>query len=156
MREIDPALPVGAMRTMEDEMRVTLLPARIGALLLVAFGMLAVLLATIGVYGVTAYLVGQRTMEIGMRSALGATARSVLGLMMRETVVLVLIGLGAGLAAGVALGTLISSWLHGVGALDPVALGGASLIMLAVATAGTWVPARRALAVDPIRALRSE
>lgn len=156
VQAIDPALPIGAMHSMDDDMHISMLPARIGAILLAAFGALALFLATIGVYGVTAYLVGQRTMEIGIRSALGASARSVLGLMMRETIALVLVGLGVGLVAGVALGALVSSWLYGVGALNPVALGGASSLLLAVATAGTWLPARRALAVDPIQALRNE
>jgi len=94
------------MTTFEDDMRLTMLPARVGAALLGAFGVLALFLATLGVYGVTAYLVGQRTSEIGIRSVLGATPRGVLGLMIRETVVLVVVGLALGLAGGIALGTL--------------------------------------------------
>jgi ABC-type antimicrobial peptide transport system permease subunit len=144
------------MTSMEQDMRLTMLPARVGAALLMAFGALALFLATIGVYGVTAYLVGQRTAEIGIRTALGATTRSVLGLMMRDTTVLVLIGLGMGLLAGIGLGAVISGWLYGVGALDPRALGGASSVLLVVALLGIWLPARRALKIDPIRALRAE
>jgi ABC-type lipoprotein release transport system permease subunit len=106
VQEIDPALPLGIMTTFEDDMRLTMLPARVRAALLGAFGVLALFLATLGVYGVTAYLVGQRTSEIGIRSVLGATPRGVLGLMIRETVVLVVVGLALGLAGGIALGTL--------------------------------------------------
>jgi predicted permease len=156
VQEADPALPLGPMTSMEQDMRLTMLPARVGAALLMAFGALALFLATIGVYGVTAYLVGQRTAEIGIRTALGATTRSVLGLMMRDTTVLVLIGLGMGLLAGIGLGAVISGWLYGVGALDPRALGGASSVLLVVALLGIWLPARRALKIDPIRALRAE
>jgi ABC-type antimicrobial peptide transport system permease subunit len=156
VQEADPALPLGAMTTMAQDMRLPLIPAQVGAVLLTAFGLLALCLATIGVYGVTAYLVGQRTAEIGIRTALGATARTVLGLMMRDTAMLVLVGLGMGLLAGIGLGTLISGWLYGVGALDPRALGGASAALLVVALLGIWLPARRALRIDPIRALRAE
>jgi ABC-type antimicrobial peptide transport system permease subunit len=105
---------------------------------------------------VTAYLVGQRTAEIGIRAALGATRNNVLGVMMRETLLLVLIGLGLGVAGGVGLGAVASGWLYGVGALDPLALGSALAVLLTVALIGTWLPARRALKVDPMRALRSE
>jgi putative ABC transport system permease protein len=156
VQEADPALPLGAMTTMAQDMRLTMIPAQVGAVLLTAFGLLALCLATIGVYGVTAYLVGQRTAEIGIRTALGATARTVLGLMMRDTAMLVLVGLAMGLLAGIGLGTLISGWLYGVGALDPRALGGASAALLVVALLGIWLPARRALRIDPIRALRAE
>jgi ABC-type antimicrobial peptide transport system permease subunit len=156
VQAIDPALALGAVATMDDDMRLSLLPTRIGASLLGAFGILALFLATIGVYGVTAYLVGQRTAEIGIRSALGATSRNVLGLMMRDTVKLVLIGLGLGLAGGIGIGAVISGWLFGVKPVDPLALGGASAVLVSVAVLATLVPARRALRVDPIKALRSE
>jgi putative ABC transport system permease protein len=156
VQSLDPALPLPAVTPFAEDMGLALLPARLGALLLGAFGALALFLAAIGVYGVTAYLVGRRSAEIGIRSALGATHRQVLQLMMRETLGLVAIGLALGLAAGIALGKVVSSWLYGVGALDPAALGGAALVLLGVAVAATWIPARRALTVDPIRALRSE
>jgi ABC-type antimicrobial peptide transport system permease subunit len=141
---------------MTDDMGISLLPARLGAGLLGVLGALALFLASPGVYGVTAYLVGQRTAEIGIRSALGATAGNVLRLVMRDTLVLVTVGAGLGLAAGIGVGKLVSSWLYGVGALDPLALGGGVAVLATVALLGTWLPARRALRVDPIRALRSE
>jgi putative ABC transport system permease protein len=153
---IDPGFPLGQVTSMEADMSIALLPARLGALVLGAFGALALLLATIGVYGVTAYLVGQRTQEIGVRAALGATPRNVLALVMRDTVRLVLIGLACGMGGGAAIGVLASSQLYGVGAFDAGAFGGAAAVLLAVAAVGTWVPARRALRIDPIRALRAE
>jgi putative ABC transport system permease protein len=156
VQELDPALPLGVVTRLDDDMRITTLPARIGAAMLSAFGILSLFLATIGVYGVTAYLVGQRIREIGIRTALGASARSVLQLMMRDTVRLVLLGLGIGIAAGMGLGVLISSWLYGVGAFDLVSIGGSALLLMCAAIAGTWLPARRALSVDPLTALRSE
>jgi putative ABC transport system permease protein len=152
----DPGLPLGPVTSMADDMRLTMIPARVGAVLLSAFGLLALFLAAIGVYGVTSYLVGQRTAEIGIRAALGATPTNVLWLMMRETMVLVLFGLGGGLAGGMALGMLIAGWLYGIGPLDPRALGGASAVLLVVALVGIWLPARRALRIDPLTALRAE
>jgi predicted permease len=156
VQALDPALPLPAITTMADDMRISLLPARLGAGLLGAFGALALFLSSLGVYGVTAYLVGQRTAEIGIRTALGATAGNVLALVMRDTLRLVAIGSGLGLAGGIGIGRIASSWLYGVGALDPFAMGGAVAALLTVTLLGTWLPARRALAVDPIRALRSE
>lgn len=156
IRRFDPALPAPVVAGMDEDMRISLLPARAGAGLLGGFGLLALFLAAIGVYGVTAYLVGQRTVEVGIRAALGATPRDVLRLMMRQTLWLVGIGLAIGLAAGVGLGALASGWLYGVGPLDPITLLGAGALLLAVAGLGTWIPARRALAVDPLVALRRE
>jgi predicted permease len=156
VQALDPGLPLPPVTTMEDDMRISLLPARLGAGLLGAFGGLALFLASLGVYGVTAYLVGQRTAEIGIRTALGATGGSVLALMMRDTLTLVALGSSLGLAGGIGVGRVAASWLYGVGALDPFALGGAVGVLFTVALFGTWLPARRALAVDPVRALRSE
>jgi predicted permease len=153
---LDPGLPLPPITTMADDMRISLLPSRLGAGLLGVFGGLALFLASLGVYGVTAYLVGRRTAEIGIRTALGATSGSVLALVMRDTLQLVVAGAALGLVGGVGLGRVASGWLYGVGALDPAALGGALATLLAVALGGTWLPARRALRVDPLRALRSE
>jgi len=156
VQSLDPGLPLPPMTTMADDMRISLLPARLGAGLLGAFGALALFLASLGVYGVTAYLVGQRTAEIGIRTALGATGGRVLGLVMRDTLVLVAVGSAIGLAGGIGIGRIASSWLYGVGAVDPAALAGAVGVLFTVALFGAWLPARRALTVDPIRALRSE
>jgi predicted permease len=153
---LDPGLPLPTVTAMADDMRISLLPARLGAGLLGAFGALALFLAALGVYGVTAYLVGQRTVEIGIRTALGATAGNVLRLVMGDTIRLVAVGCGLGLLGGVGVGRIAAGWLYGVGALDPLALGGAMAVLVSVGLLGAWLPARRALAVDPIRALRSE
>jgi len=156
VQALDPSLPLPPVTTMTDDMRYALLPARLGAGLVSAFGALALFLASLGVYGVTAYLVGQRTAEIGVRTALGATAAGVLALMMRDTTRLVALGAALGLLGGIGVGRLASGWLYGVGALDPAALAGAITVLFAVALAGAWLPARRALRVDPVLALRSE
>jgi len=153
---LDPGLPLPTVTAMADDMRISLLPARLGAGLLGAFGALALFLAALGVYGVTAYLVGQRTVEIGIRTALGASAGNVLRLVMGDTLLLVAVGCGVGLIGGIGVGRIAASWLYGVGALDPLALGSALAVLAAVGLLGAWLPARRALAVDPIRALRSE
>jgi predicted permease len=156
VQDLDPAVPLPQVTAMRDDMAITLLPARLGAGFLGGFGALALLLATIGVYGVTAFLVGQRTREIGVRTALGATARNVMHLVMRDTLRLSTVGVVLGLAGGIAVGALISPWLYGVGALDPRPLVGAAAALVTVALLGAWLPARRALAVDPLTALRAE
>ncbi len=154
--ELDGALPLGAVRAATERMAVSLLPARLGAALVGTFGTLALLLAAVGVYGVTAYLVGRRTVEIGVRVALGATGPSVLRLLMGETLRVVGIGAAVGVAIGVGIGSAASSQLHGVGALDPIALTSAFATLVAVAALGTWWPSRRALRGDPMSALRAE
>jgi predicted permease len=154
--ELDGALPLGAVRAATERMAVSLLPARLGAALVGTFGTLALLLAAVGVYGVTAYLVGRRTVEIGVRVALGATGPSVLRLLMGETLRVVGIGAAVGVAIGVGIGAVASSQLHGVGALDPIAVTSAFATLVAVAALGTWWPSRRALRGDPMSALRAE
>jgi len=156
VQELDPALPLPLMSSMDDDMGISLLPTRVGAGILGGFGAMALLLAIIGVYGVTAFLVGERTREIGVRSALGATAGQVVRLMMRDTLRLAAAGVALGLAAGIGVGALLSGWLYGVGAFDPRPLGGAGLVLLGVALVGTWLPARRALRIDPVTALRAD
>ncbi|HEX7121491.1 MAG TPA: ABC transporter permease [Gemmatimonadaceae bacterium] len=155
VQALDRGLPLTMVRSMQDDMAISLLPARAGTGFLTGFGALALLLATIGIYGVTAFVVGQRAREIGVRTALGATGSNVLRLMMRETLVLVIAGLVLGLVGSIGVGAVLSSWLYGVGALDPRPLVGAGAVLLTVALLGTWVPARRALRVDPVVALRA-
>jgi ABC-type antimicrobial peptide transport system permease subunit len=155
VQDLDPALPLSPMTSMRDDMSITLLPARMGAGFLGGFGTLALLLATIGVYGVTAFLVAQRTREIGIRTALGATGRQVVRHLMRDTLRLVIAGLGIGLAGGILVGAIVSRWLYGVGALDVRPLVGAGLVLVMVAVLGAWLPARRARGADPVAALRA-
>ena len=127
---------------------------RMGASLLGAFGLLALLLATVGIYGVLAYSVTQRTQEIGIRMALGATSSSVRRLVVRQGMTLVGIGVGIGIVASLGLARLMSSLLFGVKASDPLTFAGVSLVLAAVSFIATYLPARRATKVDPMVALR--
>jgi putative ABC transport system permease protein len=120
------------------------------------FGLLAVVLAAIGLYGVMAYEVSQRTSEFGIRMALGAQRRDVLSLVLGKGLKLVLVGSVIGLAGAAAATRLVSSLLYGVTATDPMIFAGVSLLLAAVALLAIWLPARRATRVDPMVALRYE
>lgn len=156
VQAVEPGLAIPAVQSAEEAMAISLLGAKLGASLIGAFGVLALLLAALGVYGVTAFVVGQRTAEIGIRTALGAPAGSVMRGLMVETLKVVGIGAVLGLAGGIGIGKVAASSLYGVGALDPVALASASGLLVAIAVLGTWLPARRALRMDPISALRAD
>ena len=121
-----------------------------------AFGAVALFLATLGIYGVLAYLVAQRTREIGIRVALGSTRASILRLVLREGFELVLIGLVLGIVGAVSLQKVVATEIYGVRALDPLVLASVMALLAMVALAACAVPARRAMRVDPIVALRSE
>jgi putative ABC transport system permease protein len=138
------------------DMAIALLPAQLGAGLLSAFGLLALLLASVGIYGVTAFAVAQRTREIGIRTALGAARRDVVALVLGQTGRLVGGGLLGGLALAFALSGALRSQLYGVGAGDPVAFVATPLLLLAVAALAVWMPVRRATRVPPTEALRAE
>ena len=154
MKELDPAAPVSEVRTMKQVTGTVLASRRFTTVLLGGFAALALLLAGVGIYGVIAYGVSQRTYEIGLRQALGADRGSVLGLIVKEGLRLTGIGLGAGLVGMLAAGQLIRSMLVGVRAWDPVTLMAVSLVLAGVAALASWVPARRAMAVSPTEALR--
>jgi predicted permease len=153
---LDPTLPLSAVRAMEADMAFALAGARIGAGLLGAFAMLAVLVAAIGVYGVTAYMVARRTSEIGIRTALGATRGGVLRLMMWDTLRLAAAGLVLGLIGGAGLGRLVATQLYGVGALDAPTFLIVPALVLSVAGIAALLPAGRAVARGPLPALRRE
>jgi putative ABC transport system permease protein len=135
---------------------IALIPQRIAGALAASLGVVVLLLAAIGIYGVTSYSVNRRTREIGIRMALGAARTDVLRLVVRQGMVLTAIGVGLGLAAGAAGAQLLRSLLFGVSALDPIAFGGAALLFGVISLAASYLPARRATRVDPMVALRAE
>jgi putative ABC transport system permease protein len=141
---------------MDSILAQSLAQPRLASLLLGIFAGLALLLAAVGIYGVIAYNVGQRTREIGIRMALGAQNSNVLGLVLKHGMSLGLIGLGMGLAASLALTRFLKGLLFGVSPTDPLTLLVVAILLALVASVACYVPARRAMAVDPIVALRCE
>ena len=156
VHELDNNLPVTGLRTIQQDIDNTLVNERLTANLSVVFGAVATLLAMIGLYGVMAYSVARRTREIGIRMALGAVEGNVIWMVMSEVLVLVAIGLSAGLPAAFALTRLIRTQLYGVEPNDPSTMALATFGLLLVASAAGYIPALRASRVDPIRALRYE
>jgi ABC-type antimicrobial peptide transport system permease subunit len=153
---LDPSLPVEELKTMAQQVRENLSLDRLISTLSTAFAVLATLLAAIGLYGVLAYTVAQRTREIGVRIALGANAGRVRALVLRQVGVMVAIGSVVGIAAALGLGRAASSLLFGLSAHDPLTIGSATLVLGLVAAGAGWIPARRAARVEPMRALRYE
>jgi len=152
----DPAIPIGSLKPLVALVNNNMRQERLIAQLSTAFGGLALLLACIGLYGVLSYAVIQRTNEIGIRMALGAERSRVVGMILRETAVLLLIGLAVGVPASLVCARLIESKLYGLKPADPFTLAAALGIMTAVAVASGYLPARRASKVDPLIALRYE
>src|SRR5581483_7357449 len=152
----DPALPVYNLKTMDTQIAETHFIDRMFAVLSAAFGALATLLASVGLYGITAYAVARRTQEIGIRVALGAARRNVLALVMREVVMMAIGGVIIGIPLALALGKYLQSQLYGMKATDPAALAAAMLAIFAVSALAGYIPARHAARIDPLRALRYE
>jgi putative ABC transport system permease protein len=153
---VDRTVPIDQIETMEQFVSVSVAQPRFHTVILVAFSVLALLMASIGIYGVMNYLVIQRTHEFGIRMSLGATPRDVLRLVLGRAAVLIGAGLGLGLLGSLILVRLIAKLLYGITPLDPVTFFAVSLLLLAVALSASYIPARRATKVDPMVALRYE
>ncbi|HYL84942.1 MAG TPA: ABC transporter permease [Candidatus Angelobacter sp.] len=156
VREMDPNLPVYGMRTTEVEIKNSLSTERMIASLSAVFGLLATLLAIVGLYGVMSYVVAQRTREVGIRMALGADHGRVIWLVMREVLILVAIGVTSGFTAALALTRVVQSQLFGLTPHDPLTLGFSTGLLAIVACAAGYIPALRASRLDPMAALRYE
>jgi len=149
-------LPLQDIRTQQEQIDASMQQERIIAALTASFGMLALVLACVGVYGVMAYSVAQRTSEIGIRMALGALPRQVLTMVLREGMWISAAGIACGIGTSIFTARLVQSLLYGLRANDLVVFAGAALLLVLVGLAASWIPARRAAAVEPMQALRQE
>jgi len=154
VKRLDADLPVSDVRTMSEHLGASLVAARGAAAVLGSFGLLALTLAAIGIYGVTAYSVAQRTREIGLRIALGAAAIDVVKLIVRQGMRLTLAGLSIGLAGALVVTRLMASILYDVSATDPITFIVVPMLLALVVLIASYLPARRATKVDPMVALR--
>jgi len=152
----DRELPISAVRTMDEVVGRSIVERRFMMLLLGIFAAVAILLAAIGVYGVLAYIVSQRTQEIGVRLAIGASPADVVRLFLREGVALAVAGLLIGLVSALAVGRVLASLLFGVTTTDPLTFVGVTMALGIAALGASYLPARRAAAVDPMTALRTD
>jgi ABC-type antimicrobial peptide transport system permease subunit len=153
---LDPNVALEAPAPLSQQLALFLYPQQIAAVVIGVFGAVGLLLAIVGVYGVVAYHVGQRTREFGIRLALGATPAGLTTLVLRRGAQLIALGVVVGAGLALLLGTAARSFLYGLDAHDPVTFGGVSVLLAAVALAATFVPARRAASVDPLNSLREE
>jgi ABC-type antimicrobial peptide transport system permease subunit len=154
VQSVDPSLPVFNIKTMESRISQELVTQRLSVILVSLFSVLALFLAAVGLYGVLAYSIAQRSREIGIRIALGAESGTILGLVVRQGVIIVGVGLVAGILGSMLLTRLIQSLLYGVSGTDPVALLTAVGVLGLAAFLACLVPALRAIRIDPIIALR--
>jgi putative ABC transport system permease protein len=154
---MDPSLPILTARTLEEEITGPVeTQLRVSASVSGSVGIVSLLLAAIGIYGVTAYVASRRTREIGIRLALGAQRTDVLHMILRQGMVLVAIGSAIGLLLAAAASRVLTGLLFGVPPLDPVTFGGATLLFFIIGLAACYIPARRATRIDPVIALRAE
>jgi len=162
IRELDPMIPVADVQTLGDYFSFGLFPFRILAVVMGGCGLMALLLATLGIYGIISYSVAQRTRELGIRMALGAVQRDILRMVIGQGMFLVIVGLGIGLLLSLAMTRVLTSSLLElelplpVSAIDPLTFVGVTMLLAFVALAACYIPARRATKVDPIEALRYE
>jgi ABC-type antimicrobial peptide transport system permease subunit len=155
-REINSEQVVYGEQTMEQIISDTISERKFSMLLLGTFAALALLLSSVGIYGVISYLIGERTHEIGIRMALGAQRKDILTLVLGEGVRLALVGAALGLAAALGLTRLMANLLYGISATDPITFAGVCFVLMGVALLACYIPARRAMRVDPMTALRYE
>jgi ABC-type antimicrobial peptide transport system permease subunit len=153
---LDRNIPPGDLRTLDEQIRRDLTNERLVLDLAAVFAALATGLAMLGLYGVMAYSIARRTREIGIRIALGAAPARIRGMVMRELVVILAVGLGGGVPAAFALSRYVKSQLYGVGAFDPAVVAAAVAVLTLTAAAAAYLPARRAAGVDPLEALRCD
>jgi len=156
LHNLDKQLPIAEAATLKQVLHEGLWAPRMSAALLGIFAILALLLAAVGIYGVMSFSVAQRAREIGIRMALGAEPRGVLGLVLTQGMTIVAIGLGVGLFAAFAISRLAAKMLYGVSPTDPLTFAGTVLLLAFVALVATLIPARRATAVDPVLVLKGE
>jgi ABC-type antimicrobial peptide transport system permease subunit len=156
VQSVDRDQPISRVNTMDALVADSVGQRRLSMVLLALFAGFALLIACIGLYGVTAYSVTQRTREIGVRMALGAAAPQVVGAFVRDGLRLTLIGLGVGTLAALGAGRLLTSQLYDVKPSDPATLAGTALVLALVALLASYLPARRATRVDPMTALRAD
>jgi predicted permease len=152
----DPALPLVNVRTQEDQIDSDLADERLLVSLTSGFGLLALVLASVGIYGVMAYAVAQRTREIGIRMALGAIPRQILAMVLREASTLSAAAIALGVGASLLLTRFVKSMLFGIAPSDPATVWGAAVLLMIVALGASWIPARRAASVQPMEALRRD
>jgi len=156
VQEVDPLQPIYSVQSMEQVVADSVQDRRLNLLLLGIFAAVALLLAGVGIYGVMSYSVEQRTREIGIRMALGAERWAVLRLVIGRCARLSALGIGIGVASAFALSRVMSSLLYGISATDPLTYAALAAALALVSLAASWVPARRAVRVDPAVALRAE
>jgi putative ABC transport system permease protein len=155
-RDVERNFIISQVRTMDEILGAAVTRPRFNMILLGGFALLALGLGAVGIYGVIAYAVTQRTREIGIRMALGARGGDVMKMLLKQGMALTLIGVAIGLAASLALTRLMKTLLYGVSATDPAPFTAVALLLTLVALPACWIPARRATKVDPMIALRSE
>ena len=156
IRSLDPLLPIFHVQPMDDYIAASIAERRFALRLIASLGSLALMLAVIGAYGVTSYSVAQRTSEIGIRAALGATRADLLRMVLQECSTSVALGIGAGLSLSTVAARAMATLLFGVRASDPLTLTGAAALLAGAALLGCYLPARHASRIDPLSALRAD
>ena len=156
VHEIDPQLPVFAARSMDEAVAASIATQRSSATLVGGFSILALFLAAVGLYGVLAYSVTLRTREIGIRIALGSPRAKICGLIVRQGMIMVGLGLLAGVLVSLGCGSLMRHFVYGVTPHDPATIITVTVLLVAIGILACWLPARRAMHIDPIQALREE